>query len=45
MYYWGISCFVLTMMGKDESTGEVRIGKFATVKGVFLILLSVCGVG
>jgi len=40
----GVGCFVLAMMGKDESTGEVKVGKFFTVRGVSLIVLSVCGV-
>jgi hypothetical protein len=40
----GIGCFVLAILGKDESTGEVRVGKLFNVKGVSLIVLSVCGV-
>jgi hypothetical protein len=41
----GVGCFVLAMLDKDESTGEVQIGRFFNVKGVSLIMLSVCGVG
>jgi hypothetical protein len=40
----GIGCFLLALFGKDESTGEVRVGKFLNVKGVSLIMMSICGV-
>ena len=41
----GIGCFLLAFFGKDESVGEVRVGKVFNVKGVSLIMLSICGVG
>jgi membrane-bound ClpP family serine protease len=41
----GIGCFLLALFDKDESTGSVTVGKFLNVKGVSLILLSVCGIG
>lgn len=40
----GIGCFVLALFGKEESIGEVKVGKFFNVKGVSLIMLGVCGV-
>jgi len=39
-----LGCFLLAIFGKDESVGEVKIGKFFSVKGVSLIMVSVCGV-
>tara|TARA_Y100000310_G_scaffold267842_1_gene280130 strand:+ start:138 stop:716 length:579 start_codon:yes stop_codon:yes gene_type:complete len=40
-----IGCFLLALFGKDEAVGEVRVGKIFNVKGVSLIMLSLCGVG
>ena len=40
----GIGCFLLALFDKDESVGEVRVGKFFNVKGVSLIMLSIVGV-
>ena len=39
-----IGYFFLALFGKEESAGEVRVGKFLTIKGASLILTSVCGV-
>jgi len=40
----GIGVFLLALFDKDDQVGEVRFGKFFSVKGVSLILMSVCGV-
>lgn len=39
-----VGCFILALLNRDEAVGEVKVGKILNIKGVSLILMSLCGV-